>query len=256
MRTENAANLWNNPRRLDAAANTLFALAVAIAAGGAGLLLARSPAFLLKTIVVEGELQQVARADVVNALQGRVSGTFFSVDLDHVRALFEGIPWVRHAQVRRLWPDRLEVRLEEHVALARWGEEGRLVNTYGEPFSGRTDSPLPLLSGPAGSEQELARRYGAFGRLLAPLGLTPQQVLLSPRYAWQLKLSNGLTLQLGRESERDRIADRLARFVSVYPQALGRLARRLDYVDLRYVNGFALRLPEMPKSEPQKRQRA
>ncbi|MGB7543182.1 MAG: cell division protein FtsQ/DivIB [Burkholderiales bacterium] len=250
--------MWNNPRLLNAAANALFALAFALVAYGGTRLLVHSSAFVLSTIRVQGQLQHVTRDDVMSALQGRVSGTFFSVDLETIRALFEGIPWVRRAEVRRLWPDRIEVRVEEHVALARWGQgqDGHLVNTYGELFSGRADARLPLFSGPAGSESEVAHRYGVFRQLLAPLQLIPQQVLLSPRYAWQLRLSNGLVVQLGRESDKDRIADRLARFVSVYTQTLGKLARRLDYVDLRYPNGFALRLPEMLNSESRKRRQA
>lgn len=249
--------MWDSPRLLNAAANALFALALALAAHAAYRALVESRAFPLRSIRVEGELQHVARSEILSALEGRVSGNFFGVDLDAVRGLFEGIPWVRRAEVRRRWPDRLEVRLEEQVALARWGQgqEGRLVNTYGEPFAGRTDAQLPLFAGPAGSEADLTRRYAAFRQLLAPLALAPQQVLVSPRYAWQLKLSNGLSVQLGRDSERDRIADRLARFASVYAQTLGSFAHRHAYVDLRYSNGFALRVPDIRNLEFPKSQR-
>ena len=252
------AYMWNSPRLLNVASNALFTLAFALVAYGGTRLLVHSSVFLLSTIRVQGELRHVTRDDVVNALQGRVSGTFFSVELETIRALFEGIPWVRRAEVRRLWPDRIEVRVEEHVALARWGQgqDGRLVNTYGELFSGRTDAQMPLFSGPAGSEGEVTHRYRVFRQQLAPLQLDPQQVLLSSRYAWQLKLSNGLVVQLGRDSDKDGIADRLARFVSVYAPTLGKLPHRFDYVDLRYPNGFALRAPELLKSEPRKQRRA
>ena len=252
--------MWDNPRLLNAAAAALFALSFALAVYAAGRMLAHSSVFPLKAIRVEGELRHVGRDDVVDALQGRVSGTFFTADLEGIRAIFEGIAWVRRAEVRRRWPDRLEVRLEEHVALAYWGQiqgqgqaqgqaqgqEQRLVNTFGELFSGRTDAALPLLGGPAGSEREVARSYALFRELFAPLELEPQAVLLSPRHAWRLKLSNGLTLQLGRESDKDRILDRLARFVAAYPLTIGKLSRHLDYVDLRYPNGFALRIPDLP----------
>ena len=75
---------------------------------------------------------------------------------------------------------------------------------------------------------------------------------LSQRLSWQLRLSNGLAVQLGRDSERDSVRERLARFVEVYPRTLGRLSRRFDYVDLRYPNGFALRVPEILRTEPRK----
>jgi cell division protein FtsQ len=246
--------VWNSPRLANATANLLYAAALALIAYTGSRFLFQSPAFSLKTIVVDGGLQHVARGDIVAALQGRVTGTIVTVDLEAVRALFESVPWVRRAEVRRGWPDRLEVRIEEHVALARWGQEReqRLVNTHGELFSGRVDAPLPVFSGPSGSEGEVARRYAAFRELLARLALEPRQVVLNPRFAWQLRLSSGLTVQLGRDSDKDRVEERLAKFVSVYPQTLGKSESRLDYVDLRYPNGFSLRVPEFRKPEAQK----
>jgi cell division protein FtsQ len=91
----------------------------------------------------------------------------------------------------------------------------------------------------------VTRRYGAFRAALAPLALEPRQVLLSARYAWQLRLSNGLTLELGRDQLKEPLLDRLARFVAFYTATLGSLNRRIDYVDLRYPNGFAVRVPEI-----------
>jgi cell division protein FtsQ len=242
--------MWNDVKLMDRASTLLFALALLIAAGGAVRLLLESSAFPLRSIRIEGDLHHVGRRDIVNALQGRLSGTFFNMDLDGVRALFESIPWVRHAEVRRLWPDRLEVRLEEQVVLARWGqpEDERLVNVHGEAFHGASDAALPLFAGPADSEREVAEHYDAFRRALAPLALEPAAVVLSPRYSWQVRLSNGLTLQLGRDTDRagsgaapgSDLASRLARFVSIYPDRVAPMARRVDYVDLRYPDGFAL----------------
>jgi len=244
--------VWDSARLSNAAAGALVALAFSLLAYAGARVLFDSPAFLLRTIVVEGGMQRVERREIVDALQGRLSGTFFTVDLESVRSLFEGIPWVRRAELRRVWPDSLQVRVEEQVALARWGQgrKAQLVNLQGELFRGQSDEPLPVLAGPAGTESEVARRFLEFRGLLAPLGLEPRQVLLSSRLAWQLRLSNGLTIQLGRDSERDRVEDRLARFVSVFPKTLADSRQRIDYVDLRYPNGFAVRVSERPRSEP------
>ena len=250
--------MWDEPRLLNTAANALFALALALVAYAAAAMVANSPAFPLRAIRIQGDLEHVSRGKIVDALQGRVSGTFFSVDVEAIRSMFQTLPWVRRAEVRRRWPDRLEVRLEEHVALARWGKEaeGQLVNSYGELFAGRIEAQrgagLPQFAGPAGTHQEVARRYALFRDLLAPLSLEPRAVALSQRLSWQLRLSNGLAVQLGRDSERDSVRERLARFVEVYPRTLGRLSRRFDYVDLRYPNGFALRVPEILRTEPRK----
>jgi cell division protein FtsQ len=69
-------------------------------------------------------------------------------------------------------------------------------------------------------------------------------VTLSARYAWQLRLANGIVLDLGRDQARQSLEERLARFVAAYPRAAAHLNRRIDHVDLRYPNGFSIRLPE------------
>jgi cell division protein FtsQ len=249
MRADAPDGLWDNPRQLNLAANVLFACALLLIAYAAVQLLVRSSAFPLRVIRVEGELLHVKRADIARALDGRVHGTFFDARLDDLRDAFEGIAWVRRAHVRRVWPDRIEARLEEHVPFARWGEEKQLVNVQGDVFEGSSDAPLPLLAGPPGTSREVTRRYAQVRELLSPLALEPVAVQLSARQAWQVKLSNGLTLQLGRDTDKDPLADRLARFVEIYPQTIGPIvvgarARRFDQVDLRYANGFALRVPE------------
>jgi len=241
--------VWDNPRILNTAASTLVALvAAAILYTGLQLLL-RSPLFPLREVVVQGALRQASRGDIEQAM-GRIEGNFFAADLAVVRARLEQVPWVRRVELRRIWPDRVEVRLEEHVALARWGDAG-LVNVHGERFRGRSrdadEARLPRFAGPAGAEAEVTRRYRRFAELLAPLGETPERVILTPRHAWQLRLASGLQLELGRDGA-DKVDERLARFVATYPRTLGRLPQQPNgeprHVDLRYPNGFALRVPE------------
>ncbi len=245
-------NMWNDVKLMNGVANALFALALLIVLAAGVRLVLESPAFPLRSIRIEGDLRHVGRRDIVQALDGRLAGNFFNMNLDAVRAMFEDVRWVRHAEVRRLWPDRLEVRLEEQVALARWGqpEDGRLVNVHGEVFNGTTEATLPLFAGPSGSALEVAQHYDAFRRALAPLELAPVAVVLSPRFSWQVRLSNGLTLQLGRDADRggSGMSERLARFVGIYPGTVAPMARRVDYADLRYGNGFALHVPGVDKS--------
>ena len=243
--------MWSNPRLMNTATNGLVIFVLALVAFFAVRAVVRSPAFPLRVIQVSGEPRHVVYEDVARALDGRLSGTFFTVDLESVRGMFESIPWVRRAEVRRQWPDRLQITLEEHQPLARWGSlaDARLVNIYGELFSGKTNADLPVLGGPSGSERDVARAYAQYRQVLSPLGLEPREVVLSARYAWQLKLSNGLSVQLGRDSDRESASARLARFVDVYPRTLAKLGRRLDYVDLRYPNGFALRVPGVDRDD-------
>ena len=229
--------MWDNPRQLNILAGFLVGLVVLACSLTALQMALRSPLWPVRDVTIQGELRHTIRPEIEAALHGRVHGNFFSVDVVEVRDALERLPWVRRAAVRRVWPDSLEATLEEHVALARWGESA-LVNTYGERFPGGTNQQLPRLSGPRGSEGEVARRYARFNQLLAPLGAQVEEVILTPRLAWQLKLSNGVRLALGRDA--DAAEQRLERFV----QSAAKGVVRYDYVDLRYPNGFALRLPD------------
>ena len=234
--------MWDNPRLLNMAAGVLVGIAAFVFFVVALIGVMRSPLFPVTRIEVTHALAHTTKDDIEHATRGRIAGNFFAVAPAEVRGALEQLPWVRRASVRRVWPDRLEVTLEEHVALARWGDDA-LVNTYGERFNGHTEDALPVFLGPAGTEREVARRYARFATLAAPLGSGLERVVLTQRYAWQLRLASGLHVMLGRDG--DAAESRLRRFVEVYPETLGRMARKHEYVDLRYPNGFALRVPEL-----------
>jgi len=229
--------MWDNPRLLNMLAGFLVGLVVLAFTLVALQLALRSPLWPVQEVTIQGDLNHTMRSEIEAALHDRVHGNFFSVDVVEVRNALERLPWVRRAAVRRVWPNRLEATLEEHVALARWGESA-LVNTHGERFLGGSKEALPRFSGPRGTESEVTRRYSRFNELVAPLGTQVQEVILTPRLAWQLRLGNGVRLALGRDA--DAAEARLERFV----QAAAKGVVRYDYVDLRYPNGFALRTPE------------
>lgn len=241
--------MWDNADMLNGCADALYALAAAALVFAGGYALVHTPLLPLRQVELKGGLAHMTRVQAEHAARAGAAGTFLSVDLDAVRGAFESLPWVRKVEVRRVWPDRLQVSIEEHVALARWGadaQSARLVNTHGEVFEGELPDAvrLPLFAGPSGSAEEVTRRYAAFRQALAPLQIEPRQVLLSARYSWQLRLSNGLTLELGRDQLKEPVLQRLARFVDHYAQTLGSFDRKFEYADLRYPSGFALRVPE------------
>jgi cell division protein FtsQ len=236
--------VWDNPRLLNTAAGALVGIALFAFAVAGALLLARSALFPVRSIELSHPLEKTTRHEIETALRGRIGGNFFALDPGEVRAALEQLPWVRRASVRRVWPDRLAVALEERVALARWGEHA-LVDLQGERFAASASAALPLFIAPEGTERELALRYARFSEAVAPLGAKLERLVLTPRFAWQLTLDSGLHIMLGRDA--DGAEARLARFVAAYPATLGRIARAHGYVDLRYPNGFALRVPE-PRS--------
>jgi cell division protein FtsQ len=206
-------------------------------------LLINLPVFPLRNIDVNGQLSHVNRDQVKLIVQREMKGNFFTLDIKRIRSAFEKLPWVRTVNVRRRWPDRLEVVLEEHQALARWGGIG-LVNTRGEVFQAASDSELPEFIGPTPeSAKDIAEHYEYFKATLEPLKLTPQQIVLSPRRSWQVRLKGGLNLELGREE----VKQRLAKLTGVYERTVAKLPASVNYVDLRYPNGFAVRYPELAR---------
>jgi cell division protein FtsQ len=234
--------VWDNARLLNIAAGFLAGLALLAFTGAGFVLLWRSASFPLNSIEIRSALVNTSHEEVEAAARERIRGNFFALSPAEVRAGVERLPWVRKASVRRVWPDRLEVTLEEHVAFARWGDDA-LVSRHGERFKAVTEGHLPLFLAPAGTEREVVRRYQRFSAAVAPLGSPVERVVLTARYAWQLRLENGLTLILGRDA--DLAEERLKRFVEVFPETVGRVSGKSHYVDLRYPNGFALRVPEL-----------
>ena len=227
--------------RLTLAAGILAGMAVLGLCFGALYWLLLPQHYPLTRVDLKGTVLRTSTGELEAALP-RASGNFFAADLGEIRARVERLPWVRHVAVRRVWPGRLEISIEEHVALARWGDEA-LVNTHGERFVGKTQEALPSFIGPAGTQAEVARRYARFSAIVAPLGTKVERVVLSARHAWQLRLANGLHLALGRDPEAAEL--RLKSFVAAYPATLSAGGRRYEYVDLRYPNGFAVRVPDL-----------
>ncbi|HZX32574.1 MAG TPA: cell division protein FtsQ/DivIB [Rhodocyclaceae bacterium] len=243
--------MWNKPHLLNAIADLLFVAAAAALLAAAAVWLVRMPALPIKEVVFAHELQHVRRLEVEQVLPAALKGNFFSVNLDAVRGALEKLPWVRKVDVRRVWPAKLEVSVEEHRPAARWEDgrtagHGELVNSFGEVFPAtlpeEETAGLPLLYGPSGTAPELLKRYGEFVTAFKAVGQKPVQVVQSPRLAWQLKLDNGMLVELGREQPKAPLGARLQRFVDVYPAMVAGRPVAPSAVDLRYPNGFAMRV--------------
>lgn len=180
----------------------------------------------------------------------RLAGNFFTLDLASTRQTFENLPWVRRAVVRRVFPNRIAVELQEHQAVAYWGAEeaSRLLNNFGEVFEANVgeveQESLPRLDGPAGQEPQVLAMYQALQPLFAALELGIEELVLSGRGGWTVRLDTGAAIELGRGGDAEVIA-RTNRFVRTLPQVTSRYDRRPDAVetaDLRHADGYALRL--------------
>ncbi|HYN27420.1 MAG TPA: cell division protein FtsQ/DivIB [Burkholderiales bacterium] len=230
--------MWDNAAALNRAAGLLYGAAALLIVCGCVHYVVHLPVFPLREIRVIGDVGHVTNEQVAAVIARELRGNFFTVDLAQAREAFEKLPWVRKVNMRRQWPDRLEVAVEEHQPLARWGSTA-LVNAHGEVFEAAISSTLPVFFGPEGTAAEVVARYAEFDRLLVPIGRKVVLIALSARRAWQLRLDDGMVLHLGREN----LEGRLAGFVSAYKRTVARLPQPPSHVDLRYSNGFAVRTP-------------
>jgi cell division protein FtsQ len=206
----------------------------------AGYVLVQRPDFLpVQQVEVPKHLQKVKAADVLQIVHQEMRGNFFTVDIVQLRKSLEKLPWVRHVNIQRGFPDRLTVELEEYQAFARWNQNA-LVDTEGEVFfvPDAKSQNLPILIAPDGTEKQVVASYKQFNQQVKEIDLSIKQLTLSPRHAWQLRLNNDIVLELGRENMKPR----LARFITVYPSSLATLRNTVKQVDLRYRNGFAVQL--------------
>lgn len=264
--------MWDNAALLRNIASALFTFSALAVLSGAAWYAVHLPGLLpLHSVYLSAAPQRIDAPEVLRVVREEVQGNFFTVDIGRLRASLEKLPWVRSVTIRREFPDRLAVKFEEHQAVARWNNTA-LVNRQGEVFFVGTDrvaeseQALPDFIGQDGTSLEVAQHYAQFSQQLAALNesmfldcslsrlrgrvgvgesvhgtcsaanLQVTQLALSPRHAWQLRLSNGLVLELGREDMQQR----LARFVAVYPYSLAAMQGAVKYVDLRYPNGFAV----------------
>ena len=230
---------------------------------------ARLPVFAIRSIGIEGDVTHNNVATIrANALP-KLAGSFFTLDLRHAQHAFESVPWVRQAVVRRAWPDRLNVRLEEFHAAALWGgsdepEARKLVSRQGEVFEANIgdveDDGLPTLRGPDGSAPQVLAMWHRLAPLARRMDAQVDALGLSARGSWHAELDNGAVIELGRGSD-DEVIARVERFVATLAQVSARYRRPLEYADLRHHDGYALRLqgvatlvptPPAPAAKPPK----
>ncbi len=201
----------------------------------------------VRALMVSGGFQRVTALQVQEALAPGLDQGFLSADLKALRARVENLEWVQQAEIERRWPDTLAVRVVEHVAAARWGERG-LLNTAGQLFTSESRHSLPelpQLSGPPGSEVRVARTYLSLRGRLVEAGLALTELALDDRGAWRFRLDDGTEVRLGRRETQPR-AERF--FAVVVPQLAARFGD-IEYVDLRYSNGFAVGWYPTPEGE-------
>ncbi len=236
-------------RLMNATSTILFVAFGALVLVAVGAWLIRLPVFALRGISVTGDVTHTSVATLRANVAPRVAGNFFTVDLSAARQAFRQVPWVRDAVVRREFPNRMRVILQEHKAVAFWGndDDSRLVNTHGEVFQanpGDIEEDLPRLSGPDSQAAQVLAMYQALAPRFEALDLAIEEFRLTSRGSWQAVLDTGAQIELGRGS-LEEVTVRTDRFLATLTQAAGRLGRRTEALvaaDLRHTDGYAIRL--------------
>lgn len=266
-------SFWHSPRSMNRLSGLLIGLSVMALAGLVGHWMVNRPVFVVKRVIVDsrkGELRHVSAPQVHAAIAETLNGTVLSADLQSVHRSLQSIPWVRSASVRRIWPNRLLVQIEEQQAVATWAG-GRLVNHVGEAFQGlaadhEESCQLIPLSGPDGSQRLVLERARQLANWLAPLNRPLRSLRLTEQYAWTAELMGGLTLELGRDTLATPIEERVRMFVKTQPWLTREInssggQASITRADLRYATGYAFQTsstpashaaaPTQPQAEPQ-----
>jgi cell division protein FtsQ len=206
----------------------------------------------VRVISIDGSFQRVSPGQIENAVAPFAHEGFMSANLSDIQRAVEMLPWVDHARIARRWPNSLRVSVTEQTAAARWGESG-LLNTRGELFvraASHVPAELPRLSGPEGTQSQVAQRYLSVQGRMLEAGMRLAALRLDERGAWEMDLDSGVTVRLGR---RD-VEGRIDRFIHTASQVIAHRLTEVNYVDMRYSNGFAIgwRNPGAPAQAPAK----
>ncbi len=238
-------------RLMNIAAALLGIAACVVALGLALRWVFAQPIFAVSRIVVEGDTAHHNDLTLKANVGGRISGNFFTLDLAQVRSVFESVPWVRSATVRREFPNRLRVTLQEHQSAGFWGveSESRMVNSFGEVFEANSGDAqvqgLPRLVGDDGQSAALLAVYRQIDQQMQPFGAVVEQLEISARGGWRMSLDGGAMIEMGRGGEQE-VLPRLQKFLETHKQVLASYQRssleQVESVDLRNGEGYAIRL--------------
>lgn len=163
---------------------------------------------------------------------------FFGVNLELIVEKLSQLPWVENVSVRRVWPDNVQIFIDERVPVAVWNHEA-ILSKDGALFSVDTLADfayLPKFKGPYDKQNQMLAYFNNLQNLLQLCHLDIKEFIMTVDNMLEIKCSNGIYLRLGNK----KVAKRLSDFVKVYPKMM-RYSDNIEYVDLRYSNGMAVK---------------
>jgi len=195
----------------------------------------------IKKIRAQGEFINVTENMILDAITNDIKAGYLNVNVHKLQNKIEKLAWVKFAAVRRVWPDSIVVTITEQKAYAFW-KNNSLLNEFGEQFKPKTitELTLPKLNGPDNLNLKVMSEYKNIARQLNEVNLSINEFTLDARRAINLSLSNDIKISLGRTNSEIR----LKRFITAYKVSLQLQSKKIDYVDMRYTNGFSIKWKE------------
>lgn len=227
----------------------LYTLSILLAVVAAIFFIIDSSYFPIKRVLISEKNNQVfkyiQKQELVAAHKEGIRGNIFQVNLNVVKARFEEIEWVYKADVNRILPDTIVVQLYEREPLAYWNDN-ELVDITGEVFhSDIMNIPLPHFYAPQLTNKEITQKYLEISQILSEQNLYVKNLYCDDRLSFQLELDNGIKVKLGRND----ILDRARRFIDYWQDTIKPKEKEIEYVDMRYPNGFSLKWKEIARHE-------
>jgi cell division protein FtsQ len=209
------------------------------------------------SIEFEGNAR-VTRAQLLGIFGGDVERNIFTVSLEQRRAELERLPWVAHATVMRLLPNRMRVSILERtpVAFVRQGSHIGLVDANGVLLDMPVDAKsrehysFPVVTGISGNDPVSTRaaRMKIFERFTSELDESGEKI---SQELSEVDLSNPEDVQAlipDHSTEilvhfgEDNFLERYRRFKEHLPE-WRTLYPKLSSVDMRYEQQVVLQMP-------------
>lgn len=187
---------------------------------------------------ITGAFQQLGKDELKSALLPLVSTGFFEADMKAVQQAVAALPWVKTVAVNRVWPDTLDIEVEERIPYARWGKHS-LMTEQGEIFTPRNIADfqdLVMLTGPAQQQLKVLEIMKGINTALADRAMALAEFHVNDRQSWTIKLTSGLVILLGRDGQLEK----LQRFLRTLVVLKQEQVQAMAVVDLRYPNGYAV----------------
>ena len=193
--------------------------------------------FPVNTVKIAASFQRVSRQQIEQVLSNYQSYSYFSLPIARLQKELLKFEWADEVSVVRVWPDILSIKLIEKEPVASWNNS--LVSADGRLFDVgalHKDLGLPELKGPEFQKNGVLQIYQKLSKLLLTFGLHVALLQLHENQSWDLTLTNGVNLRLGKQD----IEKRLERFCKAYRASFAEKYEQLASVDLRYERGMAI----------------